>query len=295
MSFDQNIIVTTLAFTLIGVIIATIPIIKRIILNNIKNEIKKSYENYQSICPFPNGNYRDIFEWFYIQKIIFEGIENKLFLKEMASNTFDINRDIVADKTMNNILSTLKSLSYKDIIEINKYFIRLNKKIKYVKEIILKINLFDKELTNKNLYGEVFFNKYWLDQKMYITLIPGKTPFVLDIYKDVFLTQEDLDIHNKKNSKWLNDEEFELYINSKELGNSLWWKISFFKKNNMDFKKIEPIWGKEEQDFKKNYVENAYEKELIKEIKELKKIFIEDNILEILKINEDFKEGLIFD
>jgi hypothetical protein len=78
----------------------------------------------------------------------------------MASDNFTINREIVADKTMNEIISTLRALSYCEIWKIKKDFININKKIKDIKKIILKTNIFDKNLGNKNLNGEVYFNKY---------------------------------------------------------------------------------------------------------------------------------------
>ena len=78
---------------------------------------------------------------------------------------------------------------------------------------------------------------------------------------------------------------------------SLWWKISFFRKDNIFSKKIKPIWAKEQLILKKlhnqNYVEDLHKSKLIEEIKEFKKIFIEDNILEILEVSESFKEYFI--
>jgi hypothetical protein len=52
----------TIIISLISLFFIIKSYVREKILILTKNEIKKSYENYQGICPYPNGNYRDIFE-----------------------------------------------------------------------------------------------------------------------------------------------------------------------------------------------------------------------------------------
>jgi len=288
-------------FTLIIAIISICILIKNNTrknkINNTINEIRKSYQKYQNICPYPNSNYGDIFSWFYDQDIIDQSITSKLLLKELVTKEMwktdknELVKKIIADKTMNNIYSTLNSLQSLDIDEIKKDFVNLNKKINYIEKVIINTNIFDKEMTKLHPEEGVFLHKYWLYQKMYISLVPGKNPFFLK-FSDKLVKQRLINEHIKNNINSFNKKSFEIFISSKMSNPQLfWWKISWIEKDIKGIELILPsnIWNENDFNFAKEYDEET----LLREIKELKNILMNDNILNFLKINKEQKEWLL--